>query len=209
MARDYRSLLTDYWENAHADCDIAKLTGANLRSHLDNLCVTLKDADTVLCIGIGTGGWVNELAEMGPEVWSLDISREANKKVASCIRCINDAGDLPTDYFDLALSQWVAPHMHREELGYQLGHVIRSLTTNGVFAVHYNEPYPPSDSPEESMDKYASAADGVVRITRSDFSSLVREQGGTPFIANYSHSPLHKLTAVAAHIRKNQQGSTR
>ena len=58
------------WDNAHKKQDISALTGTGIGGHLHTLKVLelVKSDSVVLCIGVGTGVWVNEMIERVAEV---------------------------------------------------------------------------------------------------------------------------------------------
>jgi hypothetical protein len=125
------------WENAHRTRDVASLSGHSLEVHLQALQVSPAKSDCVLCIGVGTGEWIRDL---DAKKWSLDIAQCAEQTaiLSGVSGNWSEAEFLPRDFFDLAMSLWVAPHMTDAELQEQIKHVIRSLKPGGVFALQYH-----------------------------------------------------------------------
>jgi len=130
--------MTAYWQNAHQLEIRGALTGHNLQSHQQFLHFMLYGTGHVLCIGVGTGQWVREVVAAGCQVSSLDICNAALDKVKDLGPVYKPADTLPADTFDWAISLWVAPHMHPDDLQEQLKKVIPALKKTGVLAIHYN-----------------------------------------------------------------------
>ncbi len=205
---DYREAVASFWEQAHAENSDTYMTGNTLASHCDCLCVTVEPRSRLLCIGIGNGIWVREAAGIAADVWVLDVVQRAAKKVQDLAHCTLDAASLPKDYFDLAMSLWVAPHMDDADLEYQLRHVIPSLAPDGLLALHYNEPYPEgTDVP--IAGKYSDVRitiDGRRKMLRKTFLDLTDRLGGTVQFSRELPSPVHGLSMIVAHVRRKAVG---
>jgi hypothetical protein len=207
-----------YWDRAHADKNIAALTGNRLRYHLDALQAhALLRADAkALCIGVGTGDWIFELAEALDRglIVAVDISDVARELVARRVAATFSPDAFfrlaPRDCFDIALSLWVAPHMRSAELQRQMQAVVPSLTETGIFAVHYNEPYPGTSFDEEGFVARCSSeaealSSGLMRVTAEKFAAIVSQAGGEivrRFV--YHPAPDYDENCCVAHIRRRR-----
>ena len=138
--------MTAYWQQVHIRGGLAEvraaLTGAHLADHVDFLKVAERvlPGKSILCIGVGLGGWVWELASLGCNVSALDVAPAAIAKVAGFADGYLPGDAMPAGRFDLALSHWVTPHMTEDALAAQFSQVIPALAKGGVFAVQYCEP---------------------------------------------------------------------
>jgi hypothetical protein len=210
------SAIKDYWEWAHETNNMSSLTGDTLNDHLDVLHATdlLQSNSNVLCIGVGDGIWVHQLAEClagTGSITAVDISGTARARVAKIASALSPETFYrikPRDCFDLALSLWVTPHLTTEMVAAQFRAVIPALTVSGVFAVHYNEPYPGTAFDEETfVAKWESETDalrsGLMRIWRAKFLEIVADAGG-----NVLGWPFHQEASdydeviFAAHIAR-------
>ena len=165
-----------FWEERHQRFG-DHYTPARL-SELNNLLglESLKDK-TVLCIGVGDGLQVRDMVEAGArEVHAADISKRALDNVRQWVRrsflhgCFNQ---MPSDFYDVAISHVVAQHLSNEALEHHLSNVIRSLTSTGTFYMQSafslvgNEDHPDSEI-TVAMQEYGSVyrsyqfIDGVV-----------------------------------------------
>ena len=141
----------DFWDNAHENKQIRALSGHSLDVHVDHMCVRdkLAEAIDVLCVGIGTGEWINDLLADYPHlnIDAMDISEEAFKSVPD-INCMTPDEFYiwgPINKYDLVISLWVSPHMTDTELELQVIGIVQSLTDDGVFALQYSEPIDETD----------------------------------------------------------------
>jgi hypothetical protein len=192
--------VVEYWEQAHQSQDATRLTGTSLAGHLEFLKVSVLPNKNTLCIGIGDGSWVKEVVhrsfKKGGSVWSLDI---VSDNVVGAVPICNPML-LPSNFFSLAMSLWVVPHMDDDGLVRQMKCIVRSLSENGVLAIHYNEPL--------SAEQYVAPAcigtmlAGTVLRTRDTFNEIVRDAGGTSEIVNVQSHPEYDMQMVAAHVRK-------
>lgn len=198
------------WEQAHKKGDISALTGTFFEPHLGVLgCRELFRPDScVLCIGIGTGEWVRECATRAREVWALDVAPAAGATVGDVATFVEAEPwpNLPVNYFDLAMSHYVAPHMSNHDLEAQLCAVIPSLKTDGVLAMSYKEPLTstqPVDNREgEPWEAVLAMEAGVLR-RRSHFQEMVDWAGGKVVkIISEQPSELYRMIEVSVHVAR-------
>lgn len=188
--------MQEYWTEKHQAKDVGALSGHSLADHLDFLRIQPKPTDLVLCIGVGTGDWVRELAAIQQKVpVCLDICLEALKNLWG----LTDPKNLVDNWIDCALSLWVAPHMQLSDLRYQIKHVVRSLTDGGVFALQYNESQKGSTLMNTNAIGLARA--GLSSITKGEFQEAVRDAGGIATI-EHSQPTLLGYEMKVAHIRR-------
>ncbi len=196
------------WDEAHKKQDVSALTGTGIGGHLHTLKVLelVKPNSSILCIGVGTGVWVNEMIEKTADVTALDITLEAAKSIKTSILFCTSPDELPTDHFDLALSLWVAPHMNNHDLQMQFNGVIPSLKKDGIFAIHYKEPIDaskPLDNMEGTNEEWKKARSASMLRRRSHFNQMVQWGGGKVvqgFYDNISH--FYSIIEAIAHIKK-------
>lgn len=203
---DFYKATAAYWDYAHAITDLNKVGGTPLAIHLAKLCVSIGPADCILCIGIGTGGWVRDAAAIVHETWAYDVSWIAMDKVADIVKCPNNLAVLPRDHFDFVMSYWVSPHMADSDLEQQLKDVIAALKPDGVFAIHYNEPSPNRTKAIGGAEHAAIewAAAGCMVWQRKDFDALVTRCGGVSTLVRIEPYPEYQHIAVVAHVRKEK-----
>jgi len=176
----YSRKLQAYWDGVHTENDHIALTGASLAGHCEALCVDVVPGNKVLCVGVGEGGWVRDLAKVAVAS-ALDISPVALEKVEDVAETYVAPSELPSNTFDCAMSMWVVPHVNDPDLQQLLTEVIRSLVLGGVFAVHYNEPLDEGGI----VDNRCGCDDEPERIRlaamlrrRSHFARMVECSGG-------------------------------
>ena len=208
MTTEYEQWRKTNWDRAHKEGDISALTGTGLGGHLATLgCTELVYPETnVLCIGVGTGKWVHELVPKVTNTWALDTSSKAKDCLPPIVEFTEDAKQLPTDYFDLAMSLWVTPHMTDHDLECQLKEVIRSLKVGGILAIHYKEPISNEttiDNLQGSEREWRRASDAGMLRRRSYFEEMVTWSGGKVVkrvSENVSH--FYSIIEVSTHITK-------
>lgn len=204
--------MADYWQEVHSRGYLgelrAALTGAHLADHVDALQVqdrVTKDSK-ILCIGVGLGGWVWELAGLGCDISALDIAPSALDRVKQFAKTFLPTDKLPINTFDLALSHWVTPHMTPIALQEQLNNVIPSLKNTGIFAMQFSEPdnWPNGVDPRSSRktdEQKLRAARSVFK--RTDIADMVNKAGGKILcIAKEYKVSTHFINIVMVHITR-------
>lgn len=132
-----------WWDECRTDSQYAFwLTGSQGSNVWSSLEIEDRIAPgrQVLNIGVGEGYCTRELAERGCHVHALDISRIALEKIRDCVDATwspSDLSRLPSDTFDLAISHLVAQHMCDADLSEQFHEVVRSLKSDGIFALQF------------------------------------------------------------------------
>jgi SAM-dependent methyltransferase len=191
-----------HWEEAHQLQDIQRLSGHSLDTHLRDLAVQLTPQDRVLCIGIGTGTWIRELAARVAKVHVYDISPTALQGVA-------DVADtaLPCNTADVALCLWVVPHMSDIQLAELLAMVLSmALAPSGYLAIHYNEELDSNaeiDNRVGQPDEWIHGVSGLMLRSAAQFAAIVRQAGGCICHRHVfaEHPELH-MRCVTVHINK-------
>jgi GT2 family glycosyltransferase len=198
-ASDYKRLIKDFWDKSHILVINDRLTCNSLETHLSYLHVDAPHKDMkFLCVGVGNGTWIKSLVPLAATVYALDITDKVN--IPPSVHLVTNLNSLPTNLFDLALSLWVAPHMNDADLAEQLRHVIRSLTLNGVYAIHYNEPLGDHPMPQEQTVGVARA--GSMVRDRETFLAMVKNGGGVASIVREHPHPQYQMQMVVAHVRR-------
>ena len=138
--------VSDWWELCHGSEGHEEhrwyLTGSKgpeVWSAL-NIAQRLTSGKKVLNIGIGMGYCTRRLKELSCAVSALDVSYAGLEQVKDiCEHTWHPSAldTLPDRYFDVAISNLVAQHMTNQDLMDQLHHVIRSLKSDGVFALQF------------------------------------------------------------------------
>lgn len=199
------------WDRAHRETDLTALTGTGLGGHLATLHTRdlVKPSSSVLCVGVGEGTWVRELAKKVEVVWALDVSPVAGARMPEGARFVTSPGDLPRDTFDLAMSLWVAPHMSDRDLQDQLTGVLASLKRQGVFAVHYKEPLNGQqqvDNREDKEDEHLVARAAMMLRTRERFIELTEQSGGrVEKIVQENVSHFYQIIETVAHVKRSEE----
>jgi hypothetical protein len=208
---DYEEWKVENWNRAHREMDISALTGSTLDGHLEVLAAEglLGVGTKLLCIGVGTGAWVQEAVDQGAEVECLDVSVESKEHIPVGVPLHVDPTTLPENTFDLALSLWVAPHMTNHDLETQVREVVWSLKSSGVFCVHYKEPMDDDaaiDNREGADDEWKRAGAALMLRRRRHFDSLVGWAGGIVVARPIEHpSQFYKIIEVSAHIMRRTE----
>ncbi len=132
--------IKEMWDGFHRIEEIYYLSDNPLTTILTllNIKEEFDKADTVLEIGVGTARASKEISKLGKELHCVDVSDIALKKVARIARWsyLSEYMDhIPKNYFDLAISFLVAPHITDEELNRHLKYTIPSLKEKGTFAL--------------------------------------------------------------------------
>ncbi|MHC4475127.1 MAG: methyltransferase domain-containing protein [Planctomycetota bacterium] len=92
------------------------------------------------CLEYRRGSGALQLVRNKCIVHALDISELALDRVRDVVAGTwrpGELADLPSDFFDLAISNLVAQHMNDEELLEQMRAVVNSLKPDGVFALQF------------------------------------------------------------------------
>ena len=172
--------INDWWERHHQTNEPYLLTGSDGQVVWNNLNILedIHSNSTILNIGIGLGYCTKELYSIGATVHALDISTTALDRVKSYVENSWKAEritELPSNKFDLAISNLVAQHMSNTALVEQFLSVIRSLKITGYLAVQFafslRKGYVFKD------DYYHQKWGGVVR-TLAQIESIVKEANG-------------------------------
>ena len=173
-----------FWENTHKRETVSLLSGCKYDETIDFLQVSslIKPRGYVLEVGVGLGHVTRGLYAAGATVCGLDISGLALNRVKQyCERVftVEEIAELPTDYFDVVICHNVIQHIPTDLLIEELEHIIRSLKTNGIFAMEFvsGDDVGDSWSPEYVYSK------GLPTFTRSPefMVSLVTSVGGECF----------------------------
>jgi hypothetical protein len=195
--------LASYWAQVHTESDRGALSGCSLATHnamlgTGGMCVP---GAAILCIGVGTGSWVQELAARGCRTSALDICGEALARVSAFAQGYLSPAALPACEFDLAMSHWVSPHMPADALAEQINGVVRSLLPTGVFALHFNEPT--GDDPRAYGDEFGRMVAGSSLYTREQIGQMVKAAGAASveYVTTWPDQQWRR-NHVAAHIRR-------
>jgi SAM-dependent methyltransferase len=134
--------IKSFWDRSHDKKILSDLSGCGYDETVDFLKVRELAArgNYVLEIGVGLGYVTMGFYEDGLVVSGLDISSVALERVKNyCERVftIDELEKIPSDYFDLIICHNVVQHVPTDILRNELKHCIRSLKSNGVFAVEF------------------------------------------------------------------------
>lgn len=207
----YKDWKKQNWDRAHRETDLTALTGTGLGGHLNTLHTQdlITPGASALCVGVGEGAWVRELAERVRTLWALDVSPVAAARMPEGTRFITSPGDLPQDTFDLAMSLWVAPHMSDSDLQEQLNGVVASLKSQGTFAIHYKEPLNGQeqiDNQEGEEGEYLVARSAMMLRTRERFIEMTEQAGGrVEKIVQENVSHFYQITETIAHVKRSEE----
>ncbi len=199
-----------YWQQVHLRGGLAEvraaLTGAHLADHVDFLKVAelVAPGKSILCIGVGLGGWVWELAQFGARVSVLDVAPAAIGKVAGFAKGYLPEDPMPPGVFDLALSHWVTPHMTEDALAAQFKQVVPALMPGGIFALQYCEPLgwtKPNDPQLHGMNEDTRHQYARSLFTRPELEAMAAAAGGK--VLGYPVEfdvPSRSMKVMAAHV---------
>lgn len=206
------------WAAYHNTQDQGALTGTGFDYILEyyELRDFLKTGMNVLEIGVGFGLGAKGFRDDGCAVSVMDICEEAFPPVRdiACATYLHEnAHELPTGHFDLAISHLVTQHMAEEDILWQFPHVIRSLAPGGRFLVQFAG----SDTKRENNVKetiVGHANDGLAgkvsmlggRMVRTEdyATDLIGECGGrVARVGGIIHYPKYKSYWYWLDVRKN------
>lgn len=177
--------IKEFWDEKHREKNLASLSGHPGQTIVDGLYIKhlIETGKAILEIGVGLGYCTKDLQMMGLKVSVVDISEIAIARVKDWT--VNTYLDtnisaLPSDAFDIAISYCVTQHINNETLAAQLKEVIRSLKSDGTFAMQYSFPLyciPTSETlemmqagavnrPVEVMYKMVADAGGLIVYSR-------------------------------------------
>lgn len=196
----------DWWEQQHQQ-QSGHLSGNPLRNAVDFLHLRrfLKPGATVLCIGVGTGGWMEEMYRLGIHMYGLDISDISLARVKrQCIQTYNETNmkDLPADTFDLAVSYYVAQHMTNENLEEQFRYVLPSLKPDGILAIQFMAPVQFGEEPKWNQE--IGTPPGRVLRSLLQMNELAFRGGGIiDRVVSDSPLPTKDLREMGVHIKRS------
>lgn len=129
------------WNAVHEIRHPGALSGSNGGETLKQHCLMnlMRPKMHVLDIGVGLGGMAEHLHALRCHVDCLDVADKAKETVKDFIENFYLAAniqDLPSLYYDVAISHLVAQHMCERNLRKQIEHVFRSLKPGGIFSLH-------------------------------------------------------------------------
>jgi SAM-dependent methyltransferase len=194
--------LAAFWATAAGH----SLSGCTLKAHVDFLGVAgrVHPGAVVLCIGVGTGTWISQLASIGCEPHALDIAHAALARATAAKAAYLDGAPLPAGTFDLALSHWVSPHQPPTVLEAQIAAVVPALKPGGLFALHYNGPFnwPSERDPRQpEITPYQRCLNACSCFAPERIAEMAAQSGGK-VVANFSREdwPKYYRRLYAAHI---------
>lgn len=172
--------MKDWWERAHITQNIGWLTGSMGQEVWENLKINdkLKAGANVLNIGVGTGHCTKELAKLGlNSLHALDISKKALDSVKDIAVCWtpDKLSAIPSNFFDVAISNLVAQHMSDKDLIPQIREVCRALKPDGVFAIQIANNIDNKPNLDQSV---RTQKEGCVSRTNKEISKIVKNAGG-------------------------------
>ena len=134
--------IKDLWEGFHKEQGVLHLSDNNLGVILTYLDVVEKymDAETILEIGVGTTRCTKTMVNSGKEVHCVDISDLALDKARLLTENVyknTEMDELPSNYFDLAMSLCVIQHINELEFRIHLRETLRALKPDGIFSFQF------------------------------------------------------------------------
>lgn len=197
--------IKQFWEQQHQDRNRASLSGCGMQETLEFLKLddVIQPGMRVLEVGVGLGYVTRDLAERH-EVSAVDISKRALDSVRDTCENVwldTEIENLPSDYFDIIICHNVAQHVPTPDLERLLQHIIRSLRSQGVFALEYVR----KTGVEDTGIEPAAAMIQAGWLCRSDqtIKNLITRNGGSVDIVRH-HDIVHKIISgvTVAHIKK-------
>lgn len=195
----------EHWEHQHEHNVLQDLSGYQLPwitpyMHLEPYLVP---GNTVLEIGVGTGVCTRELAAANMKVHCLDIAEKGLDKVRDVATCWLESQleELPSAFFDLAISHLVTQHLNNRQLSRQLANVVRALKPTGVFAMQYAHPLP-GQSEKTVLERPPTWS---ATRTEATMTQLVLDSGGVivyhAFVGDY---PEYEIGWSVVHVKGAQ-----
>jgi SAM-dependent methyltransferase len=176
-----RESTKDWWESCHRKNHRYWLSGTRPQGIWESLKIDnfILPGTIVLNIGVGLGYDTIKLAKRKCIVHALDISETALARVQSVVSktwLASQIQDLTPNTFDIAISHLVAQHMSNKDLLEQITYVVRSLKSNGIFAIQIA--FPLNGKIGEFNESEASIKSGGVIRTMYIFEKMISKAGG-------------------------------
>jgi cyclopropane fatty-acyl-phospholipid synthase-like methyltransferase len=207
MTNQNNDELTCFWNDAQRQNKRFELTGSELRAVelFLNLSSKLKPNNKVLNIGVGFGYCTRELVKRGLIVSALDISPLALSRVKDVIEnryTPKQLNQMPTNYFDVIISYLVTQHMTNQQLTIQLTECIRSLKTEGIFAIQFASSKSKNLTDDKSINTNLMKR-GMVTRSFTFMNHLVNSCGGIITWHSFPvYFPRYHLSWYGIHIKK-------
>ena len=196
--------MKNFWDQQHKDNNIQFLTGSSGEGIWQDLAVRdrVRPGANVLNIGVGLGYCTKALVDQGCQVHAMDISSVALSKVKNIVDRVwepTQYAEMPTDFFDLALSYLVTQHMSPDDLIEQLRYVVTSLAPHGIFAMQFASRLAKQDiQVTENNIKY-----GGICYTAAQLTTIVESVGGKIlWLKHASVYPQHGSEWYFVHISR-------
>ena len=179
----------NFWEKAHNENISLWLTGSGFNEVWKylNILNLLSPNNNILNIGVGLGGETRELIKRNVIIDVLDISETALERVKNITRnqyLSSNINNLPINEYDIVVSHLVTQHMDNNGLNEQIKYVLRSLKSEGVFAMQFAF----IDNDQDTLIKlgkvYHHLSDVDVQLkgfmfrTLSEMNKIVEDNGG-------------------------------
>lgn len=197
------SKIEEWWKEAHKSKHKRWLTGSPGREVWGFLKIGnfVQPNKTVLNIGAGLGNCTKDLFDKGMITHVLDISPTGLERVKQyTIRTWlpSQLKELPEDTFDLAISHLVTQHVSDEDLLEQMKAVIKSLKSNGLFAMQFATAIIGGNNRQDIEAQMR----GCVCRTLEHMEKLIKKAGGEMKLVNEKSYPRANCKWYAIHIER-------
>jgi len=136
--QERHEFLAGYWSAEHQKPDNVILSDSLPAAVFAMHRIVVTPGQTILDVGVGTGGMARHLHAAGCVVHSMDITPVALEKVAGVTeRRWLTTESLPPDTFDLAICHLVAQHVNDEDLTAELENILQSLKPDGMLSIQF------------------------------------------------------------------------
>lgn len=194
-----------WWDRAHKNDSLLWLSGYSGPSIWERLEVDslLRPGAVVLNIGVGLGYCTHALSGRGCTIYALDISDIALNRVRSIATpwLADNAANLPSNTFDVAISHLVVQHMLDDALLPQMTAVINSLKPNGIFALQFAK-YTAKQSQNTRFTSMDAKGGSVLRSVEEMESMAIKAGGEIALSVPKEFSETGSWAWHVVHIRR-------
>ena len=194
-----------FWEKAHRENIVNWLSGCGVDEVWNRLDIMnqLIPNIKILIIGVGLGNETRELSKHHVIIDVLDISETALERVKDITRnqySSSNISNLPINEYDVVVSHLVSQHMDDDGLNEQIKYIVRSLKSDGIFAMQFAFIDDDQESLNELERVYRNVRELDVQLkgfmfrTLFEMKDIIKNNGGyvswVSEVRIFSHTPI-------------------